>query len=920
MIDSNSLILNKILAAKGLTYIINAKSDGRHIGFIGDLIKNYRKAYWISFSHDNTYSFPLTLAEEIIEDTQEYDELVRMSFIEQGYGVGACIVNAVLSYIARQNFDSILVIDGIGDSNKEFDKRYLDLLISNCPSNMTMVFVAEKMFDIRFDYDEKKFPRIVCSDELYVKTDDFSNEYNFMPDSIKSFIKCFSIIGDLERKFIEDYYRDAFDFLQDYSIKNKFTFYQKNGRVITFSKDYDNLADENFSKNDYYLSFIKNLFNYYYNKNDTSVIRALEIAINANNEELIRKTLKKLFKSDKFYYLLIDYIELNKKTLDLSGDIYVLCYNIIAKFFQAKAQEAMTLARKAIRLTPGDSIIAHRILYWLARTSINANREEINLEHYGKYLKKRTKEKIEFYENDMIGSLELLPYLIQYEDLSETKAKIQAYREEILSTTNENKYWYDKCLYVVAEAYYYLGQYESAISMLSTLYIRQPFFIAHGNAFFSYLHVEDFITATLKADSVLKKSREYEYDYGIGNASIMKSIIALRNDNGAEAISIAENVMRSDTQREDESIILYAFNAIINATVGDAEFARNRMVSLVLRNQEKNINEKSEHAVLVTQAYCYWKKRDFQKASEYAESAVNLHGDRLLSCINLAVYADCKIVFADYSVVSEVISKTLKHIELYRLEVFIKPFSEVFTPLLQYAKRNELSVNLLREIEKDNMTYTGKQFSQGVKIKLFGNSSVMIKGKEIPWKTKKAKDLFLTYYLKGEEGMDRNEIMSTFWGDYVYTSALNNLKTTNNMIRNTLKENNIQHCLSYINSRYVLKIVVDNDDYVLINNEMDCITDELPVKNRLNHILRIFDIYGTGFAIDVSTPYFDGIRENIIERIVHLEEAIIEKLLCSKDYSELKRQMMLLRKANLKERMNNTVKLVEKELDRDENK
>ena len=57
----------------------------------------------------------------------------------------------------------------------------------------------------------------------------------------------------MERQFIEDYYRDAFDFLQDYSIKNKFTFYQKNGRVITFSKDYDNLADENFSKNDYYL-------------------------------------------------------------------------------------------------------------------------------------------------------------------------------------------------------------------------------------------------------------------------------------------------------------------------------------------------------------------------------------------------------------------------------------------------------------------------------------------------------------------------------------------------------------------------------------------------------------------------------------------------------------------------------------------
>ena len=64
-----------------------------------------------------------------------------------------------------------------------------------------------------------------------------------------------------------------------------------------------------------------------------------------------------------------------------------------------------------------------------------------------------------------------------------------------------------------------------------------------------------------------------------------------------------------------------------------------------------------------------------------------------------------------------------------------------------------------------------------------------------------------------ENGIDRNVIIDYMWKDYVYDSAINNLKTTNNIIRKTLTQYGIKFKLEYINSTYVLHLEDLNCDY-----------------------------------------------------------------------------------------------------------
>ena len=83
--------------------------------------------------------------------------------------------------------------------------------------------------------------------------------------------------------------------------------------------------------------------------------------------------------------------------------------------------------------------------------------------------------------------------------------------------------------------------------------------------------------------------------------------------------------------------------------------------------------------------------------------------------------------------------------------------------------------------------------------------------REIFWKTKKCKELFLLYSFY-PDGIERNKIISEIWSDYVYASAINNLKTTNNLIRKTLKEYGIPFDFSYANGKYKLTTEYSESD------------------------------------------------------------------------------------------------------------
>ena len=140
----------------------------------------------------------------------------------------------------------------------------------------------------------------------------------------------------------------------------------------------------------------------------------------------------------------------------------------------------------------------------------------------------------------------------------------------------------------------------------------------------------------------------------------------------------------------------------------------------------------------------------------------------------------------------------------------------VFGPILSEAESHNIEPDIVSKIKALIDSKNGAGGDQGIlNVTMLGAgvTSITSHGKEIQWKTRKSKELFLHYILAGENGIDRNVIIDYMWKDYVYDSAINNLKTTNNIIRKTLTQYGIKFKLEYINSTYVLHLEDLNCDY-----------------------------------------------------------------------------------------------------------
>ena len=231
----------------------------------------------------------------------------------------------------------------------------------------------------------------------------------------------------------------------------------------------------------------------------------------------------------------------------------------------------------------------------------------------------------------------------------------------------------------------------------------------------------------------------------------------------------------------------------------------------------------------------------------------------------------------------------------------IVDYYDCFKAIIDYAERNGLASKAVAEAKallSKKESYNSP--SGRVVVKLMGNTSVSVEGTELIWKTRKAKELFLAYIVAGKDGLDRNFILSNFWNDYLYESAINNLKTTNNMIRNTLNEKNVEFRLRYGNGKYTLDMSCMTCDYEDFLKALSLYDENADVNERTAKMREILNRYNGGFATDATHDYFIDIAKTHRDKILVYAINLVNDLIDSGDLIGAKR-------------LNNDLKNVDKE-------
>ena len=118
------------------------------------------------------------------------------------------------------------------------------------------------------------------------------------------------------------------------------------------------------------------------------------------------------------------------------------------------------------------------------------------------------------------------------------------------------------------------------------------------------------------------------------------------------------------------------------------------------------------------------------------------------------------------------------------------------------------------------------------------------------------------------------------WKDYLYDSAINNLKTTNNIIRKTLSQYGVKFKLVYINSRYVLRLEEINCDYYRFKGMMNDFARSDSVNEKVRIMRNVLRIYKGDLGAEMNYPDFirerNSVRHDVIFGLIKLIRSLIK--------------------------------------------
>ncbi len=902
-LDQNvNSVINEIMAGDSACVLLFAPQTQTKEDFVTEISGRYFKHYWFSPKNDDLYELCMTLADRIMYDKPEVClRLRQLLFCQSLYNGPKAVIKTVLDYIAGIKREVLVVFEDMELLSPSYDYELLLYFINNAPSNLKILISASDFLTIGLYGFEPKYPMLIDSKILSYKADEytFSEYLSELDDNQIAFLSYVSTIDSISMKALERGYPDGVMILNYLSRKGVYV----RARSCAHSGDVFYILDNGFRE---YLDSIRHsyakILGDYANKDvkdmlanslanvDADYFGYLAHAIHSKSYVHANEAVKKILHCPKHVAKVPNFLKVHHELMKFHPNKeypYVSTFKVCLDVMQDEIQE--DTLEDAVRLKKyfnetGD-IIACVIVATAECLIYDKKGDSEKVLAIIDEVKGITKN-VAGAEYYFLATLLMMPNFPRYSSLKASEIEENLTKEGV-----SEQFWYFKAVEDLGFYYYTLGNYRKSLAMANRLHELLPTYVIPPRLVaMCYYDEFDLAVAERKVDDAIAFTLENQLE-DIHMLYITKSMIyAYRGEkqNSRTYSDLAlKHIGKKDSYEKFFTIMIRVWQ---HAKAGEHRYAHD-LGTVYLAYARAKAPEYVPF-MLSAVAYALFKMGSTDEAYQLAKEAIRTGANRSIAwlmCMGIAT--NCLLYKDDLKEAPHLLSNIIKAANSHGMLKLIVDYAiDVFAPILDYAERNGIEPESISEIMSQVRLKEGREEkSANVKIGMFGDVYITVDGKELQWKTRKSKDLFLHYVLAGDIGIDRNVILDFLWKDYLYESAINNLKTTNNIIRKTLDAAGVKYKINYINSRYSIKVENLDNDYARYKMLVENYSKEPELQRKAEIMDDILKIYKADFAMDISYSDFEHERVSIKQELVINMIKLIRSLAKAGEYVESKR-------------------------------
>ncbi len=853
--DRNNRIINSIMSGQTPVFLL-CPTEPSYLDFLPDLTNNYHTVYTYSAAWNTQVDFLLYFAKTVLSEEEYAVAEAYVNCRQDGYE--RMLLKKILLKIFLVHNDCLFFLTALEKLDPSFDFSIFEYLMAECPDNLKLVFCSTAVPHIFYGMNDRAFPRIIVCDrpgeELPFSESVFTED--FFDESRLHVLKELSVCPYVDNNFAERLFPGS-SLLLAALARNYRSVILKAGDFYSFHPlaraALEKVCDKpcrSFSElTQKYVSF------YFENGQYRS---ALEKAIEFNKPDMVEKTVAVLFEKGQEDFVCRLFMRYKLSLPDLP-----IC-NAFTKAAAGDFRGALEASKKTERES-----VRKKAYYMLSFYLPDVRKEAFN-----RFCNELDKEPELLFS--CVGFIGYLTYS-EKKTLGVLPGFIKTTERIFEEGTKDIVF-----LHYVSKIYAAIGNYVEAKKFLLRIkelcdYYRYSY--AQSWSFFFNMPIDIVASYAKETSNTLLECCGYLYE-----------------GNKAQVLSCLKKIENKDVYNP-EGMLGLALQSLFYAEAGDPDFGRSlALLYAVLCERE----DREESSLLFTSiAYCEWMLRNNNRAIAILQKVQKTNTDAFFSFLTAALEIACTLDAEPYSVVEKRLEKLLSVAEKREYDNAIVVLRTLFTPLISFAERNgicsDYSSKMSLLLVRNKEATVGRK---NIQVKYFGSSAVYMDKREIFWKTRKCKELFLLYSFY-PDGIERNKIISEIWSDYVYASAINNLKTTNNLIRKTLKEYGIPFEFTYANGKYRLtteRCESDIESYRLLQKEY-AEADDLRKKAILAS--RMLSLTDEGLALDCELPSLKQEDRRIKEEQSLMLTGLIREMIRLNDYLNAKRFLLRLEKIGL---------------------
>ena len=853
--DRNNKIINGIMSGHSPVLLL-CPSEPSYLDFLPDLINNYRTVYVYNAAWDTQIDFLLFFAKAVFTP-EEFDVAEAYVNCRQD-DYENILLKKILSKISLVHNDCLFFLSGLESLKRSFDLSVFERMAFACPDNLKLVFCSTIIPHMTFRVDDRIFPRIIVCDrpgeELPFSESLFSD--GTLDVSQKEILQELSVCPYIDKDFAEELYPGSAAFLTALS-RNFRPVLLMVGNYCRFHPAVGPALEKALGKkpsrtlrelNERYIRFC-----FEHGRYKT----ALEKAVAYREPEWVEKSVAVLYDRCQEDYVYRFF----------KNNVFTLPDSPLCLTFKKSFLGDLGGARECSKKIETESV--RKKLFYMLSFGTDGRKEA-----FAQFCNEIVKTPNVFFTH--IRLIATLSYS-EKKVLGALPGVLKMAERRYEEGTKDIVF-----LHYASKIYSAIGNYADAKKFL--LRIKEVcdyynYSYVQSWSFFFNMPIGTVAAYAKETDNTLLECCSYLYD-----------------GNKTQALSCLKRHENKD-KFNPEGMLGLALQSLFYAEAGNPDFGRTLALLYAVACEREDRDESS--LFYTSLAYCEWMLRNNARALTYLQKAQKTSVDAFFSFLAKALEINCNLESASISVNEKRLEKLLLTAQEKGYDNAIMVLRSVFTPLLTYAEKNGLCAGYIAtlrpQLARKKETMTGKR---NIQVKFFGGSAVYMDKREIFWKTKKCKELFLLYSLY-PDGIERNKIISEIWSDYVYASAINNLKTTNNLIRKTLKEYGIPFDFVYANGKYKLMTEYSESDVDVYRGLQKEYNEATDLRKRAILAGRMLSLTDEGFAPDCELPCFRQENQRIKEEQSLLLTGLIKEMIRLGDYLSAKRFLLRLEKIGL---------------------